>query len=171
MAILTYFSKSVYWMLLIFAIETNFLVLKNAEIFFPAKNLKFDFSAPFWPQNGHFSPKTAILTYFSKSVHWMLLIFAIEANFLVLKKNGEIFFSPKNLKLDFSPPFWSPAGGRIGTYEITSVRASVRPSATFSQEPRVQSVWNLAWSFYGINVKSDDFVFCRKILNPRIKGD
>ena len=118
MAILTYFSKSVHWMLLIFAIETNFLILKKMTIFFSRENLKFDFSAPFWPQNGHLSPKTAILTYFSKSVHWMLLIFAIETNFLVFKKMTIFFlrkisnltfrtlFDPKMAILAPKRPFW-----------------------------------------------------------------
>ena len=55
---------------------------------------------PYWPKNGH-------LTYFSKSGHRILLVFAIETRFLVLKKMAKNFLSWKNLKIDFLALFWS----------------------------------------------------------------
>ena len=58
---------------------------------------------PFWSKIGHFSPKMAILTYFFKSNHRILLIFAIETRFLVLKKWRNNFCLQKSENWLFGP--------------------------------------------------------------------
>ena len=103
MVILTYFPKSGHRILLVFAIETRFLVLKKWQKNIVSKNLKIDFLALFWSKIGHFSPKMTILTYFSKSNHRILLIFAIETRFLVLKKWQKFFCLEKSENWLFGP--------------------------------------------------------------------
>ena len=61
------------------------------------KNLVFTVLGHKLSKNGHFGPKMAILTNFSKSGHRILLVFVIENRFLVLKKWQKNFVS-KNLK-------------------------------------------------------------------------
>ena len=54
-------------------------------------------------KNGHFGPKMAILTNFFKSVHRILLVFAIETRVLVLKKIAKEILSENIWNLTFWP--------------------------------------------------------------------
>ena len=100
---------------LIFHGKNNFAIfLKTNKLVFMAKISKILWTdleklvkmavfGPKWPFLDRFWPKMAILTNFSKSVHRILLIFAIETNFLVFKNMAKKFPRKKSEIWLFGP--------------------------------------------------------------------
>ena len=64
--------------------------------------------------------------------------------------------------------FWSPAGGRNGTYDFTSVRPSVRPF--FSETMRAIFLIFCTDLYFNKTKKVTFLFFPKKILIPRLRG-
>ena len=88
-------------MFLIFAIETYFWSFKKGAKHFRGKILKIAFLGVFWPKFNHFGPNILISAYFSQTLLWMFLIFAIETYFLVFLKMAQNIFWEKFSNLTF----------------------------------------------------------------------